>query len=201
MSLLLCPRLAPMQAQRLTMICSLATVEAIGRVSGLRAEIKWPNDIQIAGKKVGGVLTELGLSARQLDYAIVGIGLNVNLDVVALPELMTPATSLMTEAGRPVSRLDLLMALLEEAEMRYDRLQEGWSPHAEWREHLATLGQPVRAGTPEEVIEGVAEDVDADGALLVRIHDGTLRRVLVGDVTLRGHRLDGAAQDGPSGGA
>jgi BirA family biotin operon repressor/biotin-[acetyl-CoA-carboxylase] ligase len=95
----------------------------------------------------------------------------------------------MAEAGAPVSRLDLLCLALEGIEARCDAMQAGWSPHEEWREHLVTLGQPVRVGSAGDVLEGVAEDVDADGALLVRAAGGTVHRVLAGDVTLRGHRL------------
>jgi BirA family biotin operon repressor/biotin-[acetyl-CoA-carboxylase] ligase len=181
------------------MICSLAVVEAIGRVAGLRAQVKWPNDILVNGKKAGGVLTELGVRGPALEYAVVGMGLNVNLDVAELPEVMTPATSLMAEAGRAIPRLDLLVALLEGVEARHDRMGAGWSPHTEWRDHLATLGADVHVGTADEVIEGVAEDVDADGALLVRTPDGALRRIVVGDVTLRGHRLTQGNHDAPSG--
>ncbi len=189
LSLLLRPPLLPRQAQRATMIVSLAAMRAIAQVSGLRAQVKWPNDVVLGGKKVGGILTELGGRGEQLDYAVVGLGLNVNLNVSGLPDLMYPATSLSTEAGRPISRLELLLALLQEIEAYYGRLLEGWSPHEEWREHLATLGQFVQVGTADEVVEGLAEDVDADGALQVRMKDGILRSVLVGDVTLRGHRV------------
>jgi len=185
-SLILRPPLLPRQAQRATMIVSLAAIQAIAQVSGLRTQVKWPNDVVLGGKKVGGILTELGLRGEQLDYAVVGLGLNVNLDISSLPDLIAPATSLSAEAGRTISRLELLLALLEGVETRYERMLAGWSPHEEWREHLATLGQFVQVGTVDEVIEGLAEDVDADGALQVRTHDGTLRSVLVGDVTLRG---------------
>jgi len=185
MSLILRPLLAPRQAQCTTMICSLGIVEAVARECGLAAQVKWPNDIVLDGKKLGGLLTELGLHGDQLDYVVVGMGLNVNLDVAALPDLMTPATSLSAEAGRCISRLELLSAILEGIEARSDRLVRGWSPHEEWRQHLATLGEWVRVSSLEEVIEGTAEDVDEDGALLVRTDDGELRRVLVGDVTLR----------------
>lgn len=190
MSLILRPPILSRQAQRVTMIISLAAIQAIAQVSGLRAGIKWPNDIVLGDKKVGGILTELGVHGERLDYVVVGLGLNVNLDVSSLPDLMAPATSLSAEAGRLVLRLGLLLALLEGAEARYERLCQGWSPHEEWREHLVTLGQMVRVGTPEEVIEGLAEDVDADGALQVRTKGGVLRSVWVGDVTLRGHRTD-----------
>lgn len=186
MSLVLRPCLAPRQAQRATMICSLAAVEAIAQVTGLTAQLKWPNDITVGDRKLGGVLTELGLEGRQLTYVVVGMGLNVDLDVSALPEIMAPATSLLKELGHRVSRVDLLIAVLREVEVRYDRLAAGWSPHSEWRDHLATLGQRVQVRSCGSLVEGTAEDVDADGALLVRTDRGELRSVVVGDATLRG---------------
>jgi BirA family transcriptional regulator, biotin operon repressor / biotin---[acetyl-CoA-carboxylase] ligase len=189
MTLILRPKLAPCQAQRATMVCSLAALEAIHRVTGLVAQVKWPNDIVLNGKKLGGILTELELCGDELVFVVVGHGLNVNLDPAAIPEALVPPTSLMAEAGHPVAREGLLAALLLAIEARLDRMAGGWSPHEEWRGHLATLGQPVRVGTAEEVIEGLAEDVDPDGALLVRTADGALRRVLAGDVTLRGHLI------------
>lgn len=145
---------------------------------------------------MGGLLTELGLRAGQLDYVVVGMGLNVNLCASALPELASPATSLSAALGHSVSRLDLLLALLQAVETRYDKMSAGWSPHEEWRQHLATLGQQVRVGESQGVIEGVAEEVDHDGALLVRTGDGSLCRVLVGDVTLRGQKR-GRRSQGP----
>ncbi len=187
MSLILRPELAPMQAQRVTMICSLAMVEAIANVTDLPAQVKWPNDIVLRGKKLGGMLTELGARGERLDYVVVGLGLNVNLDTASLTETMTPPTSLSEELGVSASRLDLLIAWLTRVEVHYMRLRAGWSPRVAWRDCLATLGQAVRIGAHEEVIEGVAEDVDDDGALLVRVASGNLRQVLVGDVTLRGH--------------
>ena len=174
----------------MTMICSLAAIEAISEVTGLVAQVKWPNDILLRDKKLGGVLTELGLHGDRLDYTVVGMGLNVNLDLSALPELMAPATSLLAEIGQPVSRQDLLVTLLQHVETHYDALASGWSPYIAWRAHLATLGKRVRVGTPEEIIVGLAQDVDADGALLVRTDEGQLRIIVAGDVTLRGHTVD-----------
>ena len=128
MSLILRPSLRPQQAQRATMLCSLAVVEAISRVTGLVAQLKWPNDIVVNGAKLGGILTELGVSQKRLDHVIVGIGLNVNVRIDALPELMSPATSLLEALGEPVSRLELLVAILGSVERRYACLRE----HPRW---------------------------------------------------------------------
>lgn len=190
MSLVLRPELAPRQALRTSMIVSLAAIEAVARVCGVVALVKWPNDILVEGRKLGGLLSVVSARGERLEYVVVGLGLNVNLDAERLPPLMSPATSLRAETGKYVSRTELLLALLKGIEARYDRMAAGWQPHEEWRRHLATLGQPVRVGTRrEEVIEGVAESVDQDGALWVRTEGGDLRRVLAGDVTLRGHPL------------
>ena len=184
-SVILRPQIDLVQAQRTTMICSLSAVDAIRSVTGLAAQVKWPNDILIDGKKLGGLLTELGAQGQFLRYAVVGVGLNVNLDPADLGETATPATSLSSKLGTEVSRAVLLAGILAGIETRYLAMQAGWSPHTEWRGVLATLGKKVRVSTPEQVIEGVAEDVDADGALLLRTPAGVLDRVLVGDVTLR----------------
>ena len=189
MSLLFRPHfLAPYQAQRLTMICSLAVVEAIEALTGLTAAIKWPNDIVVQGKKAGGILTELGSSGEHLDYAVVGLGLNVTLDfgaVEAMAELATTATSLSQELGREVSRLALLWGILENVEGRYQRLGAGELPHDEWTSHLVTLHNYIVVDTPQGIVEGWAESVDADGALILRTHRDERQRILAGDVTLR----------------
>lgn len=188
LSLLLRPPLLPRQAQRITMICSLGAIEAVAHTTSLEAQVKWPNDIVIHGKKLAGVLCELGARGQELAYIVVGMGLNVNLDVAALPELLAPATSLSAELGAPVDRLELLVTLLEAIDRRYARLIAGWSPRDEWRDRLATLGQAVTIRGEGEPITGIAEDVDADGSLCVRTPSGELRTVIAGDVTLRtGH--------------
>jgi BirA family biotin operon repressor/biotin-[acetyl-CoA-carboxylase] ligase len=187
MSLVFRPELAPHQIQRLTMICGLALVGAIESGTGLAVGLKWPNDAVLGdGAKVAGILTEIGLSVSRVDYVVVGIGLNVNLDPDRLPgDLLAPATSLSRALGRPVARLPLLQGFLRAVEGRYLALKAGRSPHAEWAEKLVTLGKQVRVSGAGRVLSGVAEGVDADGALLVRLQDGCLEAVLAGDVTLR----------------
>jgi BirA family biotin operon repressor/biotin-[acetyl-CoA-carboxylase] ligase len=210
LSLLFRPPLAPQQVQQLTMVCGLAAVDAIEAQTGLQAGLKWPNDVLVGESKVGGILTEVILAGQQVDYAVVGIGLNVNLDPGRLPDdLLAAATSLARQLGRPVPRLPLLWALLRAVESRYLALKGGRSPQAEWAARLVTLGRPVTvtaaarpaplaaglapaplATGPHDrppVVEGVAEGVDANGALLVRLADGRLETVMAGDVTLRTH--------------
>ena len=185
LSLLFCPDLAPSQAQRLTMICSLAIADAVEGLTGLSVGLKWPNDIFIRGKKAGGILTESGTTGGRLDYVIVGMGLNVNLAISALPELIGMATSLSQELGREVSRLELLWEILEGIEARYKSLRKGELPHGEWAARLINLGRQVQVTTPHGVLAGWAEGVDADGALILRTPGGQRQRILAGDVTLQ----------------
>jgi BirA family biotin operon repressor/biotin-[acetyl-CoA-carboxylase] ligase len=177
------------------MVCGLAIVDAVRAETGLNVGLKWPNDILINGTKAGGILTELELqrgSARDssarggVEFAVVGIGLNVNLDPMWLPQgLLAPATSLSHALGHTVDRLRLLLEFLAALETRYSSLLEGHLPNSEWAQRLETLGQQVRVTSAGQVWEGVAEGVDPDGGLLVRLDDGQQIGILAGDVTLR----------------
>ncbi|MGA9351344.1 MAG: biotin--[acetyl-CoA-carboxylase] ligase [Anaerolineae bacterium] len=188
MSLLFRPELVLKQAQRLTMICSLAMADAVEGLTGLPVGLKWPNDILIRGKKAGGILTELGTTGRHLDYVVVGMGLNVNLAISTLPELRGMATSLSQELAWEVSRLELLWKILEGIEIRYKSLRRGESPHEEWAARLINLARQMQVTTPHGVLAGLAEGVDADGALILRTSDGQRKRILAGDVTLQSQR-------------
>jgi BirA family biotin operon repressor/biotin-[acetyl-CoA-carboxylase] ligase len=182
MSLILHPSLTTSEIPRLTMASSLAVANAIEEVTGLPVQFKWPNDILLREKKTGGILTEVGLSGDVLDYAVIGIGVNVNLDVSLIPEIADVATSIAEELGRPASRLELLRILLRLMESEYDLLLRGESPHERWMTRLRLLGDKVQVTTPWGQESGRAETVDADGALVLRRPDGTIVRITVGDV-------------------
>ena len=187
LSLIFRPPLAPDQVQQLTMVCGLAVVDAIAATTGLQAGLKWPNDILIGGSKVGGILSEVELRGERVEHAVVGIGLNVNLQPGQLPEgLPVPASSLSSQLGRPTDRIGLLRALLQSLDERYVALCRGVSPHEEWAQHLTMLGQTVVVKLGQALLEGVAEGVAPNGALLLRLPDGQSRTILAGDVSLRG---------------
>jgi BirA family biotin operon repressor/biotin-[acetyl-CoA-carboxylase] ligase len=182
LSIILYPSLTASQAPRLTMASSLAVAYAIEEISSLPVCFKWPNDILLREKKAGGILTEISISGRIVDYAVVGIGLNVNLDVRAIPEIADTATSLSMELGREVSRLRLLQALLKSMEREYHLLERGESPRERWAARLSRLGQEVEVTTPSGQESGWAEGVDAEGALILRREDGTKAYITVGDL-------------------
>ncbi|HNT76312.1 MAG TPA: biotin--[acetyl-CoA-carboxylase] ligase [Anaerolineae bacterium] len=176
-------------AARVTMLCGLALAEVVETVGGLAAALKWPNDLIVAEpgtwRKLAGTLSEIGLENGAPAFLVVGIGLNVAVPPADLPALAPHATSLLAETGRVVSRVALLDAFLARVEAGRAQLRQGVDLWPAWRARLAWLGQPVTVHTPTQAVAGVAEDVDATGALLVRLPDGRVQSFAVGDVSLR----------------
>jgi BirA family biotin operon repressor/biotin-[acetyl-CoA-carboxylase] ligase len=155
------------------------------QVAGLRRALKWPNDVLVGGRKICGILLESEITGQVVNYVLLGIGVNVNADVSAYPEIAAIATSAAAEAGRPVSREALAAAVLNELEELYLAVQAGQPVQDEWRARLETLGRQVRVTSGQAVEEGLAEDVDGDGSLILRRPDGSRVTIVAGDVTLR----------------
>jgi len=170
---------------RLPIIAALAVARALEQVAGLRTGLKWPNDVLVGGRKLCGILVESELTGQAVNYVLLGIGVNVNADMSAHPEIAAIATSAAAEAGRRVSREALAAAILNELEEQYLAAQAGQRVQDEWRARLDTLGRKVRVTCGETVEEGLAEDVDADGSLILRRPDGSRVTIAAGDVTLR----------------
>jgi BirA family biotin operon repressor/biotin-[acetyl-CoA-carboxylase] ligase len=168
----------------LIMIASLAAVAAVEKAAGVNAAIKWPNDVLVGGKKVCGILIENGVRADKRAFAIVGIGINVGLRPEDFSEIADSAAGLSAAAGRDIDPREVLRPLCEDFERLYLQLPDGRAVFAAWRRRLLTLGKPVRARWGDGIIEGVAADVEENGALLIRRADGALARVVAGDVTL-----------------
>jgi BirA family biotin operon repressor/biotin-[acetyl-CoA-carboxylase] ligase len=186
-SVLLRPNLHPQETTRLTVASATALRRAIESQTGLKPEIKWPNDILIHGRKVAGILTELSGELDQVKYVILGIGVDVNLSQGDFPaELRKLATSLKAELGKPVSRPELAVAILRELDHDYARIASGQFAAVadEWEEHGTTIGQEVIIRTGDRRVRGRAESLGEDGALLLRTEHGHLERIIGGDVTL-----------------
>ena len=186
-SVLLRPQLRPQAVTRLTIASATALARAIRDQTGTTPEIKWPNDILIRGKKVAGILTEMSAELDRVKHVILGIGVDVNLAAGEFPaELRKQSTSLRIETGETVDRAELAVAILHEFDRDYARISSGQFETVadEWEERCETIGRNVVIQVGERRIEGCAESLDADGALLVRTQHGHLERVIGGDVTV-----------------
>jgi BirA family biotin operon repressor/biotin-[acetyl-CoA-carboxylase] ligase len=169
----------------LVITAALAVARAVERLTGLQTSLKWPNDVLVAGRKLSGILSEAELVGEGVSHVLVGIGVNVNADMTAYGEAAPLATSVVAELGREVSREALAAGILNEFEALYLAAQAGEPIQEEWRARLGTLGKQVKARFGKQVEEGLAEDVDSDGNLVLRRADGSRVTIAAGDVTLR----------------
>ena len=184
MTLLLRPRLAPVQAPLLTMMAGLSARSAVRAVTGLTVDLKWPNDLLVCGKKAGGILTEMHAEPGQIRFVIVGIGLNVNQETFP-GELADAATSLRLETGKTQSRMELLVRLLREFESDYNRiLREGVASVVARFEEVSTYakGKRVRVTNGTDSYLGTTSGLGPEGLLQVQRDDGKIMTVIAGDV-------------------
>jgi len=188
-SLILRPAVETACASQVTLMAAVALTEAINSFTGLRSGIKWPNDLLINGKKFCGILTEMRTSQEgDIDYIILGIGLNVNLDENDFNrELRPTATSLSMELGRSVDRLALLQRILFCLEVWHERWQrEGfYTVRKAWKKRNVTLGRQVHVNSIDEEYDGRAIDIAPDGSLLVLNRTGQLQTLNAGEVSLK----------------
>ena len=186
-SVLLRPDMRPQETTQLTVAAATAIRRAIVTAAGLKAKIKWPNDILLNGRKVAGILTELSAELDRVKHVILGIGVDVNLGATEFPpELRKLATSLKIETGRTISRPELAVEILRELDRDYACVCAGKFEAVahEWEEHCETLGHSVTIQLGERRIRGRAESLDEDGALRLRTEHGQLERITGGDVTI-----------------
>lgn len=179
LSVLLRPEIAMARIPQLSLLAAVAAAEALERVTGVAVGIRWPNDLQVAERKVGGILAEAVTTGGRVAYVALGFGINVNQTEFP-PDLAIRAGSLAGEMGRILDREAILEALLLSLDRWYTRwLRDGFAPVREgWLRVSLTLGRSV--GGPG--VTGTAEDLDADGALLVRTADGACVRLVAGEL-------------------
>jgi len=183
MSALFRPHLDPEDAGRLVMVCGLALAEAVEQVGARPVEVKWPNDLLLGGKKFVGILPESGIVGLKLAWLIVGMGVNVNQRFEADDPLAETATSLYTHTGHSYDRATVLVRIVQALNRWYARLGEEALVEA-WRARCSTLGRRIRVETPGGTLEGVAEEIDAQGALWLRDDKGERHRLTASEVTL-----------------
>lgn len=186
MSILLRPRLAPTEVSQLPLLTALAVQQALQDIAPLA--IKWPNDILCRGRKIAGILTEMRAEPGAVHAVVIGIGINVRPPAGGWPEaLQSSAGDLSSAAGVSLCRMDVAIAVLRRFDALYhEYLANGFAPIREawWQAHAA-CGKPVRVHNGSAYIEGIAEALDTDGALLLRTASG-LTRILSGDLEMRG---------------
>jgi len=184
-TLLLRPKLSPAQAPLLTMLAGLSAHTAVLAQTGLAPELKWPNDLLLNGKKLGGVLTEMHAEPSAVRFVVVGVGVNVNQENFPA-ELSSLATSLRKETGRLHSRLELLVKLLSQFETDYNRfLREGASYVVQRFELVSSFasGRRVRVDTGTETYLGTTDGLSPEGLLIVKKDGGASAAVIAGDIT------------------
>jgi BirA family biotin operon repressor/biotin-[acetyl-CoA-carboxylase] ligase len=154
----------------------------VKEASGLECRIKWPNDILLGNKKVGGILTELNAEADEMRFVVIGIGLNVNNDKGSLPG---NSISLGEYSKKYISRIGLLQKILVALEDNYLLLESrGGQPIIQkWRAFNTTIGRKIRVISHDRHSEGIAVDIDKDGSLLLKNESGRVERITAGDVT------------------
>jgi BirA family biotin operon repressor/biotin-[acetyl-CoA-carboxylase] ligase len=185
-SIVIKPAIPTAASTMLPFVAALAVCDAVRQVTGLPAALKWPNDVMLKGKKVAGILLDLSAEAETVNYAVIGIGINANVDAskIKIDREGRPAiTSLKEELGRDTSRLQLVAALLEKLEQFYVILEEGGpaSIVAEWKKRSDMLGKKVSVVQQGRTLEATAQDVGDDGSLVLKTATGTAS-VVSGDV-------------------
>ena len=186
MSILLRPKFEPQYAPTLTLVMGMAVAKAVKNL-GFDVSIKWPNDVVVSHKKICGILTEMGVRDGKIDYAVIGVGINVNIR--EFPEEMADkATSLYLESGKEFDRSQIPGLVMEAFEEYYEKFAATCDLSGlkeEYESILANYNQPVRV-LAKEPYEGVARGITDGGELLVEKTDGTIVAVSAGEVSVRG---------------
>jgi len=189
MSIVLKPKVDPMTVAKITLLGAAAVHKALINM-GIKSEIKWPNDILIDGKKVCGILTEMSAELNMINYVIMGIGINVNLDEDDIPEdLKDKATSIKIKKGEIIDRKQLLATVLNEFEKFYiDFINNNIVSKAIniCKENSALIGKEIKVIRGEEIRLGRALDINEEGELVVEFKEGDIENIYSGEISIRG---------------
>lgn len=187
-TMLLRPQISPWMAPSITPVLAVSIVEALRETTGLEAGIKWPNDIVLNRKKLCGILTEMNAEVDMVKHIIIGMGLNVNQE--SFPEeIEGVATSLREYSGRNHDRRTILSGILNRFEVNYEAFKrEGIKPFiGALKKYSVLIGSIVTVATLNEEYEAEAVDIDSDGSLIVSLADGSRKRIISGDVSIKGY--------------
>ena len=178
-------RPAPAQLPSMNMAATIAVARAVTSITALKTAVKWPNDVRINGRKISGILIETAIEAGEVKHAIVGIGVNVNMDASRFPEIASLATSIFNETGSKADRTETLRLVLKNFDDLYRAVRGGGSLTQEWAAILETLGSTVQVRWLDQVVEGTAESIDDQGNLLIKRPDGSIFTAVAGEVTFQ----------------
>jgi BirA family biotin operon repressor/biotin-[acetyl-CoA-carboxylase] ligase len=182
-SFILRPKTSPEKTSLLPFIAALALTKTIESY-GLHATIKWPNDVRVNGKKIAGILLESEVFGHMINYVVVGIGMNLNIDISYFsPDIQPRSTSIMHELGNPVDYHEFLRTFFIQfesfyklfVEQQYDKIIN------EWKNHTDTLGKTIRVQTSTGMLQGLAFNIDPHGFLLLQTENGEIKKILSGD--------------------
>ncbi|UCF72967.1 MAG: biotin--[acetyl-CoA-carboxylase] ligase [Deltaproteobacteria bacterium] len=184
-SLILRPTISPREAPRITLLTAVAVAETLLSLTGLKVNIKWPNDILVNGRKIAGILTEISAHTDAIDYIVVGLGLNVNTPRFP-DDIRDKATSILIETGKQFPRIRLIREYLRRLERYYEVFKGiGFEPVMKrWKQLTNIVGQEIMVEVTGKKYIGEVKDVDRDGALILKDTNGKSHRISSGDVTL-----------------
>jgi len=188
LSVVLHPSIPPARITLLPFVAALAVCEAIRESTKLDARLKWPNDVMVSGKKVAGILLDISAEAEQVNYAVIGIGLNANVDSSAIVSRLEndKITSVKDELEHETSRLVLTRLLLQKLEQYYLKLERDGAPGIlqKWKQRSDMLGRKVSVTQGDRTIHGIAADLNDDGSLLIKAEDKEIT-ITSGDIHVR----------------
>ncbi len=184
MSVILRPEIPPHRASQLTLVTGVVVAKTIKEELNIDVGIKWPNDILIGDKKVCGILTEVNATMDKVNYLVVGIGIDMNVDVPMLPsDLQKGATSLKNELDTEINGALLVQKFLLKFENIYNDFKDGKLPEIlnEWRAMSSTIGTSVEVRTRGKRVQGYAVGINGEGILILEMEDGSLRKMISGE--------------------
>jgi len=171
------PKIPPVLSSRVNFAASMILAQTLRNMFNINAMVKWPNDVLVDGKKISGILSEMEAEIDRVSFISIGLGINVNNDPTPYEPM---ATSLKKILGKEVPRIEVLKAFLDHFE---DAVNDADFDNvvSEWKKYTETLNRHVRIVTAHEVSEGLAVDVDDNGALILKLADGSVKKIIYGD--------------------
>ncbi|MBN2255046.1 MAG: biotin--[acetyl-CoA-carboxylase] ligase [Deltaproteobacteria bacterium] len=188
-SIILRPLVEPSVAPQLTLLAGVAVADVLSLYCDRQATLKWPNDVQVRGKKICGILTEMRTSGASVEYVVIGIGINLNMRRDEFHEdFRETSTSVREENGADVSRVAFAADLYGSVERWYGEYhQNGFEPIRDtWLTYAGIVGRQIRVNRPDDIQKGTVLGIDEYGALLIHDDEKNVKRVLSGDISLLG---------------